>query len=361
MKSGAMALATMGLDPSFLRKTVFAQDLPKGAALNGNARGKVLIVLFQRGAADALNVVVPHGERAYYTMRPSIAIPRPAAGRGADGDRPRRILRAAPVAVAVQAAVGRRHSCADPRGRKSEQHALALRRAGLHGKRHARQQGHARRLAQSLSRGEGHVRRMPSRDEAQAAASVAFRAVAMTPQTPRILEGGAPTVAMNSLDEFTIRTNGIAGRTHRSAVSHRQRRRRACGRRRDVRGDEDSQVGESAAVHGRQRRRLSAVAVWQSSPSDRAAHQGRCRTRDRVRRRRRLGHARQSGRRDGPARAASRRFLEVDRRAGAGSRQPDVATSRFSRCRSSAARRDRTATAARITATRRRCSSSAAT
>jgi uncharacterized protein (DUF1501 family) len=30
----------------------------------------------------------------------------------------------------------------------------------------------------------------------------------MTPQTPRILEGPAPSVAMNSLDEFTIRTNG---------------------------------------------------------------------------------------------------------------------------------------------------------
>ena len=161
MKSGAMALATMGLNPTFLRKTVFAQDLLKGAALNGNARGKVLIVLFQRGAADALNVVVPHGERAYYTMRPAIAVPRPRRSAAcADGDRPRRILRTASVAGAVQAAVGRRHSRADSRGGKSEQHALALRRAGLHGKRHARQQRHARRLAQSLSRGEGHVRRV---------------------------------------------------------------------------------------------------------------------------------------------------------------------------------------------------------
>ena len=48
MKSGAMALATMGLDPTFLRKTVFAQDLFKGAAQSGNGRGKVLLVLFQR-------------------------------------------------------------------------------------------------------------------------------------------------------------------------------------------------------------------------------------------------------------------------------------------------------------------------
>src|SRR5438046_1698716 len=77
MKSGAMALTTMGLSPSFLRRTVFAQNLLKGAALRGNARGKVLICLFQRGAADALNVVVPHGEASYYRLRPNIAIPRP--------------------------------------------------------------------------------------------------------------------------------------------------------------------------------------------------------------------------------------------------------------------------------------------
>ena len=32
MKSGAMALATMGLNPTFLRRTVFAQELLKGAA-----------------------------------------------------------------------------------------------------------------------------------------------------------------------------------------------------------------------------------------------------------------------------------------------------------------------------------------
>src|SRR5215212_5020832 len=79
MKSGAMALATMGLNPTFLRKTVFAQELLKGAARSSSGKGKVLIVLFQRGAADALNVVVPHGERAYYQMRPAIAVPRPAA------------------------------------------------------------------------------------------------------------------------------------------------------------------------------------------------------------------------------------------------------------------------------------------
>src|SRR4029078_2722249 len=35
-----------------------------------------------------------------------------------------------------------------------------------------------------------------------------FRAVALMPQTPRIMEGAAETVAINSLDEFTVRTTG---------------------------------------------------------------------------------------------------------------------------------------------------------
>src|ERR1043165_7162080 len=80
MKSGAMALVTMGLSPSVLKGSGFAMDVAKGAAGTGAARGKVLICLFQRGAADALNVVVPHGEQAYYTMRPNIAVPRPVSG-----------------------------------------------------------------------------------------------------------------------------------------------------------------------------------------------------------------------------------------------------------------------------------------
>ena len=37
---------------------------------------KRLVVIFQRGAADGLNIVVPHGEAAYYAMRPGIAIPQ---------------------------------------------------------------------------------------------------------------------------------------------------------------------------------------------------------------------------------------------------------------------------------------------
>src|ERR1700733_12046486 len=74
VRSGALALVTLGLSPRFLRRVAFGMELPSAG------RGKVLICLFQRGAADALNVVVPHAERAYYALRPTIGIPRPAAG-----------------------------------------------------------------------------------------------------------------------------------------------------------------------------------------------------------------------------------------------------------------------------------------
>ena len=44
---------------------------------NATPVGDTLVVIFLRGAADVLNMVVPHGEQAYYDLRPSLGIPRP--------------------------------------------------------------------------------------------------------------------------------------------------------------------------------------------------------------------------------------------------------------------------------------------
>lgn len=72
LKSGALAIAGLGAAnvPSFLQRA---------AAATEGARNKTLIVIFQRGAADGLNVVVPHGDAAYYRARPALAIARPSA------------------------------------------------------------------------------------------------------------------------------------------------------------------------------------------------------------------------------------------------------------------------------------------
>src|SRR5438034_4797142 len=74
MKGGAMALVGTAAIPSFLTRAAFGIDRALG---NGKKR---LVVLFQRGAADGLNIVVPHGESTYYQLRPALAIPRPNNG-----------------------------------------------------------------------------------------------------------------------------------------------------------------------------------------------------------------------------------------------------------------------------------------
>ena len=74
MKNGGLALLSLGFAPAFLARTVEAA---------GSARRKILITIFQRGAVDGLNMIVPFGEREYYAARPSIAVPRPNGAEGA--------------------------------------------------------------------------------------------------------------------------------------------------------------------------------------------------------------------------------------------------------------------------------------
>ena len=54
-----------------------------GAWAATGTSNKRLVVVFLRGAVDGLNVVVPHGDEAYYLARPTIAVPRPGADKGA--------------------------------------------------------------------------------------------------------------------------------------------------------------------------------------------------------------------------------------------------------------------------------------
>jgi len=70
LKNSAIAMFGMGSVPAWLSRAVYAEGAP-------GQRKKILIAIFQRGAVDGLNVVVPHGERAYYASRPTIAIPHP--------------------------------------------------------------------------------------------------------------------------------------------------------------------------------------------------------------------------------------------------------------------------------------------
>lgn len=212
MKSGALALVTVGLSPSFLRRSVYGMELLKGAATHGNRRGKVLICLFQRGAADALNVVVPHAEQAYYRMRPTIAIPRPGgAGPSAldlDG-----FFGLHPSLAPLKELWGRGllapvHAVGSPSSTRSHFDAQDYMESGTPDNKGTQSGWLNRYLATRGTCEECRATAASATAPANGSSASPFHAVSMTPQTPRILEGPSPVIAMNSLDEFSIRTNG---------------------------------------------------------------------------------------------------------------------------------------------------------
>src|SRR5947209_13188316 len=69
LRNSALAVVGTAAIPGFLTRAAFGSIEP-------GTRTQRLVVIFQRGAADGLNIVVPHGERQYYAMRPTINIPR---------------------------------------------------------------------------------------------------------------------------------------------------------------------------------------------------------------------------------------------------------------------------------------------
>ena len=204
MKSGAMALVTMGLSPAFLRRSVYAQGLSRGAARYGNGRGKVLICIFQRGAADALNIVVPHGEAAYYRMRPSIAIARPGSGSvGASAIDLDGFFGLHPALAPFhdlwqRGMLAPVHAVGSPSSTRSHFDAQQYMESGTPDRKDTVGGWLNRYLATKGTCEECSAAEPPS----------AFRAVSMTPQTPLILEGPAPSIAMNDLNDFTIRSSG---------------------------------------------------------------------------------------------------------------------------------------------------------
>jgi uncharacterized protein (DUF1501 family) len=70
LKGSALAMFGVGSMPVWLSRSLYAADSTEG-------RKKILVAIFQRGAVDGLNMVVPFGEQRYYDLRPSIAIPKP--------------------------------------------------------------------------------------------------------------------------------------------------------------------------------------------------------------------------------------------------------------------------------------------
>jgi len=67
LRGSAMVMAGMGSAPLWLTRTAAAES----------RKSKTLVVIFMRGAADGLNIVVPFGETRYRELRPTLGIAPP--------------------------------------------------------------------------------------------------------------------------------------------------------------------------------------------------------------------------------------------------------------------------------------------
>lgn len=190
IKSGSIALASFGMltaTPSFLKRAM-AETVN---AVTGGRR-KTLIAIFQRGAVDGLNVVVPHAEHAYYDQRPNIAIPKPNGGvdaalnlDGFFGLHPA-MSPFKPLWDSKRLAIV--HASGSPDNTRSHFDAQDYMESATPGVK-STQDGWLNRYLQSHADPQKSL----------------FRAVSMTNNMPRAMQGKASTLAISNLADFTIR------------------------------------------------------------------------------------------------------------------------------------------------------------
>ncbi len=177
-----LALVTLGFAPTFVAR----------AAAAAGTRRKLLVTVFQRGAVDGLNMIVPFGDAAYYHARPSIAILKPGESGGAidlDG-----YFGLHPRMTALKPLWDRRslavvHACGSPDTTRSHFDAQDYMESATPGVKSTRD-GWLNRYLQV------------ARDTHDP-----LNAVAMTRQMPRALQGSVPTLAMGSVGEFGVRAD----------------------------------------------------------------------------------------------------------------------------------------------------------
>src|SRR5213595_2760129 len=183
VKSGGLALVSFGLDPLFLARAAFATNRLSGYPPNR----PVLVCLFQRGAVDGLNMIVPHGDALYYRERPRIAVPATDVIDldGHFGLHPR-LAALKPLwhnkSLAAIPAIG------SPDSTRSHFDAQDYMESGTPG---------------AKATPDGWLNRYCQHDREHQ--NTPFRAVAFGPQLPRILAGSAPSLAIDDLQAFGLR------------------------------------------------------------------------------------------------------------------------------------------------------------
>jgi uncharacterized protein (DUF1501 family) len=189
MKGGALALVGTSVIPSFLLRSVMAEQTT--AAKNN----KKLVVLFQRGAADGLNLVVPYEEKNYYTMRPSIAIQQKDV-LDLDGFFGLHPQMAAFKPLYDQGHLAIIHAAGSPDSSRSHFDAQDYMESGTPGVK-STEDGWLNRALQA-----GPAPIGPEGKPSE------FRAVALGTQVPRTLQGKVPAIAVTNLADFSVGGKG---------------------------------------------------------------------------------------------------------------------------------------------------------
>ena len=181
LRNGALAIAGTAAIPSFLVRSVLAQ-----ASTTPTRR---LVVVFQRGAADGLNVVVPYREQNYYSMRPGIAIPQNQV-LDLDGFFGLHPSLAAFKPLYEQGHLAVIHAAGSPDMSRSHFDAQDFMESGTPGVK---------------STEDGWLNRaLQSEDLRHRQQHTAFRALALGSQVPRTLAGKIPAIALSSVNNFAV-------------------------------------------------------------------------------------------------------------------------------------------------------------
>jgi len=191
LRNSALAVVGTAAIPSFLTRAAFGATDP-------GTRNKRLVIIFQRGAADGLNIVVPHGERSYYAMRPSINIPQKDV-IDLDGFFGLHPSMSSFKPIWDQGHMAIVHAAGSPDTTRSHFDAQDFMESGTPGIK-STEDGWLNRSLHSL----------PAPTDKSA-----FRAIAMGPSLPRILSGSEPAVAINNINDF-----GVGGRNPNSPVAN---------------------------------------------------------------------------------------------------------------------------------------------
>jgi uncharacterized protein (DUF1501 family) len=180
VRNSALAVVGTAAIPGFLTRAALG-------AIDGSSRNKRLVIIFQRGAADGLNVVVPHAEPQYYAMRPSINIPRKSV-LDLDGFFGLHPALSTFLPLWQQRHLAIVHAAGSPDPTRSHFDAQDFMETGTPGVKMT-EEGWLNRSLHNLPH------------DAQASP---FRAIALGPSLPRILSGSEPAVAMNNINDFSV-------------------------------------------------------------------------------------------------------------------------------------------------------------